>query len=354
MRMRLIFLLCCSLFSMVLCAQTIETNAEGERIVRFQDGSWRYYEPADSVYMAKDKDTTVTTTEKNISPVLEAKITSSRQQIQKVEKEIINLMERRVAINEKLLKVEDTKEKLDLNTELQRVIHQEKEQKRIYLDLQKELEDLKAISSTSPEKQRTFLDGTAERQIEDGKIKYDEGREIQSIPDHIYEIPFVCEVQKDVDDFSKLTKTFVANSILFEYTPKVIRSHINKKAFVTAYVSAFHIQGRFYFNVMIDVASEKARQTYGYISQGGQLILQLVNGDVYSLNSTGNSIGTIMPSGKFTRYDVAYAVDYKIINELKKHPLDKVRLVWSTGYEDYPVYNVDVLKDQVICLESNL
>lgn len=354
MQRRLFFLLYYSLFSMVLCAQTIETNTEGERIVRFQDGSWRYYEPADSVYLDIAKDTSKTKTEKNISPVLEAKIASSSQQLQKVEKEIINLMERRIAINERLLRVEDTKEKLDLNTELQKVIHQEKEQKRIYLDLQKELEDLKAIASTPPEKQLRFLDGTAENKIEDGKVKYDEGREIQSIPDHIYEIPFVCDVQKDVDDFSKRTKTYVANSILFEYTPKVIRSHIDEKAFLTAYVSSFHIQGRFYFNVMIDVASEKARQTYGYISQGGQLILQLVNGDVYSLKSTGNSIGTIMPSGKFTRYDVAYAVDYKIINELKKHPLDKIRLVWSTGYEDYPVYNVDVLKDQVICLESNL
>lgn len=359
---RVIFtVLATCLLPLLLLAQTVEYNEEGERIIRFPDGSWRYYEPADSVYLESEKSVTTESPEEHAqndissaTPALQDKISSSKKEIEAIEKEIVRLMERRVALNEQLLKTDDPKKKLDLNTELQKVIHSEKEQKRLHQDLQSELENLKAIAATSEEEQTAYLEGDSDTEVEDGEIKYDDGRSIKTIPNHIYEVEQECKVNKSKDDFSGRTKTQVNSSIFFEYTPKVMRSYLDEKAFITAYVSTFHIQGRFYLNLIVDVASDKARQTYGYINSNGQLMLQLVNGDIYTLKSTGSSTGNLMSNGKFTRYDVAYSMDPRMIKQLEKYPLNKIRLVWSTGYEDYDIYFVDVLKDQLTCLQSNL
>jgi hypothetical protein len=343
-----------------MMAQKVEYNKEGERIIRFSDGSWRYYEPADSVYLnnSAQEDTKVqqepTEELAKASPEMKAKIEASKQQIEAVRKEIIYLMERRVDINDQLLKVEETKKKLELNTELQKVIHREKEQKRLYQDLKAELKNLKTIAATSQKEQAAYLEGSDETIVEQGEIQYDKGREIQSIPDHIYHVPSDCLVNKSKDKFSGRTRTQVHPSIFFEHTPKVMQSYLDDKSFITTYCSVFHVQGRYFLNLIVEVSSDKARQTYGYISKGGQLMLQLVNGDVYTLKSSNNAIGSLKNGGKLTRYDVIYSLDPRLIDELQNHPLNKVRLVWSTGYEDYDIYIVDVLKDQLTCLQSNL
>ena len=48
-----------------------------------------------------------------------------------------------------------------------------------------------------------------------------------------------------------------------------------------------------------------------------------------------------------------YGIGKKELNKLKKISVDKMRVIWSTGYEDYEVIHVDFFKNQLSCLESN-
>lgn len=56
-------LLHCALITLLtssLSAQEVTTNIKGEKITKFEDGSWRYYEAKDSIYLADDPLTEIT------------------------------------------------------------------------------------------------------------------------------------------------------------------------------------------------------------------------------------------------------------------------------------------------------
>ena len=52
----------------VSLSQTVEKNAEGERIVKYEDGTWRYFEGKDSLLLKDDKGKKADKMPKPISP----------------------------------------------------------------------------------------------------------------------------------------------------------------------------------------------------------------------------------------------------------------------------------------------
>ena len=45
-------------------------------------------------------------------------------------------------------------------------------------------------------------------------------------------------------------------------------------------------------------------------------------------------------------------MDKSVQREALKSELDKMRVVWRTGYEDYQIYHVDFLINQINCLNN--
>ena len=76
----------------------------------------------------------------------------------------------------------------------------------------------------------------------------------------------------------------------------------------------------------------------------------MINGQrVYGRN-INNDKGQIESYTGHTLYTGIYELKKDDINALKNQYLDHIGIIWSSGYEEYDIYNVDFLKNQIKCL----
>jgi hypothetical protein len=80
--------------------------------------------------------------------------------------------------------------------------------------------------------------------------------------------------------------------------------------------------------------------------------LKLINDETVSLYNLKTNAGHIDPYTGYTIFSGQYALGKAELKALGSAELDKMRVLWATGYEDYDIYQVDFLMDQINCLKS--
>jgi len=95
-----------------------------------------------------------------------------------------------------------------------------------------------------------------------------------------------------------------------------------------------------------------AREAYGFIEKGSILTLRLLNGQHVNLASGSMAKGSYDTRREELTYRVEYLIDQGVLGLLSASELDAVRVFWSSGYEEYPVYNLDFFMKQLSCLDK--
>lgn len=266
----------------LLVAQQVMTNAQGDKIVRFDDGSWRYYEVADSV--------------------------------------------------------------LEQNTKVKVIPDQ-----------------ISTEDSKSTEKLKPSTSGNEEIQIEREKEKTNRKTAPTSInkswkaPDLLENPPpYTCPVAfSGVDPFTNKNRTDLEKEVLLTYTDPEVksyllgRSYMTMEAFMTEYIGSLR-----YLSIKITIASKTARAEYGYVKSGSLLTIKLLNGETVSLFTTSSDIGIIDDTKNQTIFKISFPLSKENQKLLQNSLADKLRLTWSTGYEEYDIFNVDFFSNQLNCLNK--
>ena len=103
--------------------------------------------------------------------------------------------------------------------------------------------------------------------------------------------------------------------------------------------------------LQIDIASALAQREFGSIEKGASLLIKLISGKTVLLKALQRNTGVLDSSRDVVTYDGEYVLEKDQLEDLRKGEIDGVRMVWSAGYEDYPVYYLDALAHQFKCLE---
>ena len=82
------------------------------------------------------------------------------------------------------------------------------------------------------------------------------------------------------------------------------------------------------------------------------MILVMLSGYQVALENKATSTGLLNLVEKTVTYQCRYALSKSDLKALEVGILDFVRLIGSTGYDDYPVYDLDLLKRQIRCLKN--
>jgi hypothetical protein len=82
------------------------------------------------------------------------------------------------------------------------------------------------------------------------------------------------------------------------------------------------------------------------------LRVKLINGAFVNLFNARKDLGRIDAYTGNTVYSANYLIDKETEKTLSTRELDKLRVVWSTGFEDYDVVDLDFLINQFACLRS--
>ena len=156
----------------------------------------------------------------------------------------------------------------------------------------------------------------------------------------------------DVDTFSGKKRKETAKKKFFTHTPERFRAYFKGREYIVCEGALLAVDGMpRSFNVDFTIATEQATREFGVLEKGSQFILRLIDGKRIILINSKTATGIADPVTKTTRYAAQYLVDKGQVKALREAEIDKVRIIWATGYEDYEVYEVDFFKDLFDCLD---
>jgi len=165
--------------------------------------------------------------------------------------------------------------------------------------------------------------------------------------------PFDCNVRTDtVDETTGRRKIELAPALFFTHTDPDLRPFFKDKELITCYAKMSKSDAYVYLTIDFQIASSHSQSNFGSLSNGSLLRLRLLNGEFVSLYNLRADRGRIDPYSGHTIFTGQYALGTEEIKMLQQNQLDKVRIIWSTGYEDYDVYKVDFMIDHLNCLHS--
>jgi len=172
-------------------------------------------------------------------------------------------------------------------------------------------------------------------------------------PRNYLSAPYDCKISIDtIDQQSHRHQIQVAPSLIFTHTDADLRPYFKNKELITCYGSLVKIGSYLYLSVEFQIGSSHSQNNFGGLQKESLLRFKLLNGNFISVYNIKADRGHIDPYSGNTVFTGQYALGKANIKKLKSSPLDKIRVLWATGYEDYDVYYIDFFTNQINCLEE--
>ncbi|MBL7816695.1 MAG: hypothetical protein JNL70_16865 [Saprospiraceae bacterium] len=162
-----------------------------------------------------------------------------------------------------------------------------------------------------------------------------------------------CNLAFDgMDNFTGKKKQETTPIVLFTHTDDFMRNAMKDKDYVTCLATATRVEGSrvVYLNLVLTVQSKEAQRTFGFLDRGSYIIFRFINGKKVSLATQKTDIGAVDVDKGTTTFRAQLIIPETI--ELTQSELDAVRVSWSIGYEDYEIYDMDILRDLFKCLDK--
>ena len=165
---------------------------------------------------------------------------------------------------------------------------------------------------------------------------------------------FNCIVE--FDDFDKLTRTRILglkNERLFTFTQEKLYDVFVDRPFMEASGALSRNNNNQYFLMLsFTIDTKYVKSGYNGISTTNMLRLTLINGEQVFLTNTYNDYGKIDKSSGAITYKGIFPVTKKNLKLLRKYELDKMGVMWNGGFEEYDIFNLDILLRHYSCLKS--
>ncbi len=366
-------------------AQELRTNDKGEKIIVYPDGSWRYFNDPLGNNTLYDKDgnpipvgqqpladqPTVAVPDRAELLTEEAykKIVVNWRDKRRMQAEL----ERQLAEADQARK--EARQRLVLVRSSEKVSRKErKEAEQAWEDanaryeelasqlrgVRAEVAELERLLKSDPKKWRAWLaederkalpldDGGDDRPAIKVYAKYDPEKDVMLHPP----AP-PCELLYEGQD--RVTGTLrrdVAPMLFFAHTPEALRNIMRGRNYLEAWGRLAAITGGYRFLVLeIRVASKAAPQAFGHLPKGSRLDLVLLDGNIIRLVNNVTERGKWDDQKEAWVYSPQYNIDAQTERKLRNAEVDKVRIYWSTGYDDYEVFELDFFRHQFNCLDG--
>lgn len=157
---------------------------------------------------------------------------------------------------------------------------------------------------------------------------------------------------KERDEFTGKLKVAVKPQEFFTYTQDDLKKFMREKDYMTCSGGLSRVIGITTFNVKFEMQSILAQREYGEIQAGTQMLVKLLDGSTVTLTCQESSKGSIDEVNGKTVYRTYFGVDKGDEKQLKKSEVVKVRMLWSSGYEDYDIHELDFFINQLKCLSQ--
>lgn len=159
-----------------------------------------------------------------------------------------------------------------------------------------------------------------------------------------------CSVNTIVNGKEKIF--VVDQSDWFTFTPDKLKNYFKDRSLLEAGVSFSKSEGQIYLNLEIIVASKDASKNYGNVQKGAVFNVQFINSNSITLYAEKSEDPVVESYTGFVKYKIMFPVPKSDVGILQSVPIDFVGLMWSSGFEKYMIYNVDLAMHQLQCLNK--
>lgn len=160
-----------------------------------------------------------------------------------------------------------------------------------------------------------------------------------------------CQVAYEGKDNKGRFRRDLQKQLLFSYTDERLRPALKDREYLTCEGYFTQLGGFRFLTLEFTFAYPNAREAYGFIEKGSYLMVKLLNGQFITLFSGKMDKGTYDTETGLLSYLVHYPIDQGQINLLKNSEADSVIVSWSSGYEEYEIFQLGFFINQIRCLD---
>ncbi len=154
------------------------------------------------------------------------------------------------------------------------------------------------------------------------------------------------------DAFSGELYRETAPEELFRFTNEVMKKVLEGKTHIRCDAAISGAGPRITLRLLFTIHDPNPRRTFGGLAQGGMAVLKFIDGTTHTLYNVRADTGTQDPESDTYAFLGVYDIDPATQKKIAAQELDKLRIAWMTGYEDYEIYRVEVLMRQLSCLTT--
>lgn len=153
------------------------------------------------------------------------------------------------------------------------------------------------------------------------------------------------------DEFTGATLRQTQAGELFHQTNPALRAYLEGKNQIVCQAAIATAGPNASLWLTFQINDPNARRAFGSLNKNSLAMLIFTDGTVLNLNNLRSDDGTTDPDTRLVTYHAQYPLDAVALRKIRSTELDKLRIAWSTGYEDYDVQQVDALMRQAKCLD---
>ncbi len=139
---------------------------------------------------------------------------------------------------------------------------------------------------------------------------------------------------------------------LFLYTTPDFSKWSKRKNLMEASAHLYQVDKSLFLIISIQINSINAKRSYGNIARNTQMKIYLDNGNHIYLENIERDKGKVNRSEEKTNYKCILPIDKSDRKLLQKNFITKIGIMWGEGYQEYEVHNLDLIQNQLQCLNN--
>ena len=162
-------------------------------------------------------------------------------------------------------------------------------------------------------------------------------------------LPCLIDVETR-DEFSGELYRRTAAAELFRHTPKVLKNYLKGAPNVLCEASLAASGSKVYLYLTFTINDPNPRKAFGKLEKNSLATLRFMDGSSFDVFNQQLEEETTATREKALVFHALYPLSVDVLKIMKHSYLDRVRIDWSSGYEDYDVQDVRLLEQQLRCL----
>lgn len=139
---------------------------------------------------------------------------------------------------------------------------------------------------------------------------------------------------------------------LFYNTDPKLEKYFPENDFIECYARVIKSKKNWFLDLKLILANQKVLKLMGNLSYDVPIKLIFMDGDfIYLRNISITSPVYEAQTGR-SSYKIQVTLDREKVRKLRKKEIDQIVMVWSSGIEQYEVYDFSIIKRMIACLEQ--